>query len=66
MIRRTFLKALLATPLAGLFKSCKSDASTGLTETTGTSSEGPVAYYDGYWFDMLCEQKGSTIIKALM
>lgn len=44
MNRRELLKFSLLAPFASLFKSRKSGASTGLTETTGTSSEGRFFY----------------------
>ena len=78
MNRRELLKFSLLAPIAGLFKSRKSGASTGLTgkkglsktdicnealtcisETTGTSSQGP-SYY--LLFDPTSED---VIIKSL-
>jgi hypothetical protein len=51
MIRRNFLKLILATPLAFLFKGKGTD----VTETTDTSSQGPFFTYDesgkGYLLD---------------
>ena len=45
MIRRSFLKLLLATPLAGLFKKKNPTfIEPDIPPTTGTSSEGP-SYY---------------------
>lgn len=65
MNRRELLKFSLLAPLAGLFKSRKSGASTGVTsncqgakmtrdlrkiyETTGTSSEGAYYYHHHFW-----------------